>query len=167
MNAGFLGAAAMTAVMLAARGLDLSGIDLELLLGSLVTSTLGFGPWFLGLGIHFMIGAGFGMVYAALMETFNKSGWRAGLAIACVHVLAAGLILPLIGAAHPLVRTGLLPSPGPFASGMGGAAVVLFVLLHLLYGVIVGACYGVVSPAAEEPDPNRAPRRPPTALRPG
>jgi hypothetical protein len=169
INAGLWGAAAMTALMLLFRGLDLSTLNLELFLGSMVTATLGFGPWALGLGIHLVIGAGFGVLYAALMETFEQSGFRAGILIGAVHAVVAGMILPLLGAAHPLVRAGSLPAPGPFATEMGdGSAAMLFVLLHLLYGAIVGSAYIVLSPAAEEKGPAPEPgRRPPTALRRG
>jgi len=168
VNAGLYGAAATTALMLVVRALGLSGLNLELFLGSMVTQTLGFGPWALGLGIHLVIGAGFGVAYAALMETFERSGSRAGLAIGAVHALLAGMLLPLLGAAHPLVRSGSLPPPGPFAAGTGGAAPVVFILLHLLYGVIVGRTYVVLAPAAGEGA--RAPQpgpRPPTVLRRG
>jgi hypothetical protein len=169
INAGLWGAAAMTALMLVLRGLGLSTLDLELFLGSMVTSTLGFGPWALGLGIHLVIGAGFGVVYAALMETFERSGVRAGILIGAAHAFVAGMILPVLGAAHPLVRAGSLPAPGPFATGMGdGTSAMLFILLHLLYGTIVGSAYIVLSPAAGKegsaPEPGR---RPPTALRRG
>ncbi len=169
INAGLWGAAAMTALMLVVRGLGLSGLNLELFLGSMVTSTLGFGPWALGLGIHLVIGAGFGVVYAALMETSERSGFRAGMLIGAVHAVLAGIFLPLLGAAHPMVRAGSLPAPGPFATGLGdGTAATLFVLLHLLYGAIVGRAYVVLSPAAEEGSPAPEPgRRPPTALRRG
>lgn len=169
INGGFWGAAAMTVLMLIVRGLGLSTLNLELFLGSMVTSTLGFGPWALGLGIHLVIGAGFGVVYAALMETFERSGFRTGMLIGAGHAVLAGMILPLLGAAHPLVRAGGLPAPGPFATGMGdGTAAMLFVLVHLLYGAIVGSAYVVLSPAAEEEGPAPEPgRRPPTALRRG
>jgi len=99
------------------------------------------------------------------METFERSGWRAGLVIGGAHAILAGMILPLLGATHPLVRAGSLPSPGPFGSGMGGASTAIFILLHLLFGAIVGRAYVVLSPALEEPRAPLPGRRPPTALR--
>jgi hypothetical protein len=103
------------------------------------------------------------------METFERSGFRIGLVLGAGHALLAGMLLPVLGAAHPLVRAGSLPAPGPFATGIGGgSAAALFVLLHLLYGAIVGSAYVVLSPAAEERGPTTEPgRRPPTALRRG
>jgi hypothetical protein len=167
VNAGLMGAAAMTAVTLATRSFNLSSLNLELLLGSLVTSTSGFGPWALGFCIHLLIGAAFGVVYAAIMETFERSGLRIGLEIAVLHLLLAGFLLPVVGTANPLVRSGSLPSPGPFASGLGGPAVITFIFIHLLFGAIVGSSYLVVSPAAKGSAPAEAPHRPPTALRRG
>ena len=42
---------------------------------------------------------------------------------------------------HPLVRTGALENPGPFATGMGPNTAMGFLVVHLLFGVVVAVFY--------------------------
>jgi hypothetical protein len=162
INAGFLGAVAMTVFMIALRTLGVTSLNLEILLGSMVTSTSDIGSWGLGFLIHLIAGALFGIVYGLIMESLGRTGWVVGVGIAAVHAVLSGLALPLIGAAHPLVRSGQIPAPGLFASALGGMGVVLFIALHLIFGAIVGRTYVALS-TAPQARPETAPRRrPPT-----
>jgi len=164
INAGFLGAAAMTVLMIAMRALGVTSMNLEAMLGSMVTAIPDFGSWGLGFLIHLIAGGVFGIVYGFLMESLGRTGWLVGVGIAAVHAVLLGLALPWLGAMHPLVRTGQMPAPGLFASVLGGAGVVLFIALHLLFGAIVGRYYVALSPAPQV-RPGSAPRRrPPTVL---
>jgi len=163
INAGFLGAAAMTVLMIALRTLGLTTMNLETMLGSMVTSTPDFGSWGLGFLIHLIAGALFGIVYGFVLERLGRTGWSVGVSIAVVHSVLSGLALPLIGAMHPLVRTGRMPSPGLFASSLGTTGVTVFVALHLLFGAIVGKYYVVLS-TAPQTRPASAPRRPPSTV---
>lgn len=164
INAGLVGAAAMTLAGILVRTLGITTMNLELMLGTMVTSQVGMGSWGLGLLIHLVLGALFGLLYGAVMEALGKSGWEVGLGIATVHVVVTGLALPLIGAAHPLVRSGQLAPPGVFASGLGVVGVVLYVALHWLYGVIVGRSYVVLSTVTEPGFTPAARRRPPSTV---
>jgi hypothetical protein len=141
LNAGLFGGAAMTAALLAFRLLASPVLNLELLLGSSVSGATGFGTWALGLGIHLVIGAGTGIVYAGLIEIVGRGGWKVGLAIAGIHAFLAGWILPLVETAHPLLREGDLPAPGAFDSDAGTTGIASFVVAHLAYGAIVGLSY--------------------------
>lgn len=165
INAGLLGAAAMTVLMLILRSLGWTPINLEMMLGSMVTSTIGLAAWMLGLYMHLVAGAVFGVLYAEIMEHLGRAGWAVGLGIGGLHALLAGLILPLLGAIHPLVQTGTLAPPGLLGSGMGAGGGILFILLHLMFGAIVGAFYVALSAAPEERSPGEpAPRRPSTVI---
>jgi len=163
INAGFRGAAAMTVLMVVLRTLGVSSMNLETMLGSMVTSTPDFGSWGLGFLIHLIAGGVFGIVYGFIMESLGRTGWSVGVGIAAVHSVLSGLALPLIGAMHPLVRSGRMAAPGLFASSLGGTAVVLFIALHLLFGAIVGSYYVVLS-TAPQPRPAAAPRRSSTVI---
>jgi hypothetical protein len=167
INAGFLGAVAMTALMLTLRTLGLTPMDLEMMLGSMVNSTIGMAAWMLGLFMHLGVGAGFGVVYAGIMESLGRSGWPLGLAIAAVHTFVSGFILPLIGALHPLVQIGTMAPPGIFASGLGAPGVFLFIALHLVYGAIVGAFYVVLWTAPEASPSLESCRKGPSTVRRG
>ena len=165
INAGFLGAAAMTVLMIALRMLGITSMNLETMLGSMATSTADFGSWGLGFLIHLIAGGIFGILYGFVMENLGRTGWSVGVGIAVVHSVLSGLMLPLIGAMHPLVRTGRMPAPGLFASALGGTGVVVFIALHLLFGAIVGAYYIVLSTAPQS-RPAESPRhRPSTVIR--
>lgn len=163
INAGFLGAAAMTILMIALRTLGITSMNLETMLGSMATSTPDFGSWGLGFLIHLIAGGVFGIVYGFLMENLGRTGWSVGVGIAVVHSVLSGLALPLIGAMHPLVRTGRMPAPGLFASALGGTGVVLFIALHLLFGAIVGTYYIALSTAPRS-RPAEAPRHRPSTV---
>jgi len=134
------------------------------MLGSMVTSTPDFGSWGLGFLIHLIAGALFGIVYGFVMESLGRTGWSVGVGIAAVHSVLSGLALPLIGAMHPLVRTGRMPAPGLFASALGGTGVVLFIALHLLFGAIVGIYYVALSTAPQSRPAEVPGRRPSTVI---
>jgi hypothetical protein len=140
---GLLGAAAMSVVMALCR-LALIPIDLELLLGSFVLAELGFGAWLVGVGIHLSLGALFGLLYAWIFERgMQRSGPAAGAAIGMLHAGIAGAALAALPEVHPLVPIALV-SPGAYFVALGSSGVMLFVLLHLLFGGVVGAYYGQV-----------------------
>jgi hypothetical protein len=164
INAGFLGAVVMTVFMIVLRTLGLTSMNLEAMLGSMVTSIPDFGSWGLGFLIHLIAGGLFGIVYGFLMESLRRTGWSVGVGIAVVHTVLSGLAMPLIGAMHPLVRTGQMPAPGMFASALGGTGVVLFIALHLLFGAIVGKYYVALSKTPKSRPAESPRRRPPSTV---
>jgi hypothetical protein len=140
---GLLGAAAMSVVMALCR-LARIPIDLELLLGSFVLGEVGFDAWMVGIGIHLGIGAVFGFVYAWIFERgMQMAGAAAGVAVATLHAGIAGAVLAAAPSVHPLVPSDV-SSPGAYFIGLGSSGLLLFLLLHLLFGGIVGAYYGAV-----------------------
>jgi len=152
---GLLGAAAMSVVMALCR-LARIPVDLELLLGSFVLGELGFEAWLVGVGIHLSLGALFGLLYAAIFERgMQRSGPAAGAAIGMLHAGIVGAVLAALPDVHPLVPTEL-PSPGAYFVALGSSGVMLFVLLHLLFGGVVGAYYGPVESGRAPFAPRRA-----------
>lgn len=142
--AGIAGAAAMAVVSLVARMLGMP-IMLELLVGSLFTGDLSLGAWIAGFAMQLGIGAVFGMAYAFLFEhVFLRSGLTVGLLIGAVHAVVAGISLTFVPPTHPLVPD-VLPAPGPFMIGLGVLGPVIFVGLHLMFGIIVGSVYAPAS----------------------
>jgi hypothetical protein len=140
---GVLGAAAMTLVMALCR---LGGVPvgLELLLGTLATGSLGFMSWVVGVSLHLALGALLALVYAWVFERGTQlAGAWVGASVATLHATLAGVVLAAVPSLHPLVPEAL-PGPGAFFIGLGASGLLLFVLLHLLYGAIVGSFYGPV-----------------------
>ncbi|HEX9619681.1 MAG TPA: hypothetical protein VF989_06085 [Polyangiaceae bacterium] len=141
--AGLIGALGMTVIAFLARAAGMP-IDMEMALGSLLTLDSNPATWLLGLVIHLVIGAVFGVGYAALFEkVLHRSGAGPGAALGLVHGLLSGLLLGLIPALHPLMP-GLMPAPGLFMVNAGGGAPLLFFGLHAMFGAIVGRWYAPV-----------------------
>ncbi|MGI8668731.1 MAG: hypothetical protein ACR2J3_02670 [Aridibacter sp.] len=47
--------------------------------------------------------------------------------------------------AHPLMQNGTLPAPGFFAANFGIMSIIAVLLLHIIYGAVVGAIYTPVN----------------------
>jgi hypothetical protein len=138
---GIIGA---TTISVVTAGLRAAGvpINLELMLGSLFTESTSFASWLLGLALHLMVGSAFGVVYALIFEhALYRASWGLGIVVSLAHLALVGFALAGVPAMHPLIPQAL-PAPGPMMLGYGTIGFVSFVLLHLMFGVIVGGLYG-------------------------
>lgn len=146
--AGVLGALAMTVLMSLCRALNLTALNLEILLGSLIASRVGPGVWLLGFVTHLVVGGFFGLLYGIAFQVTGRSGPGTGTLFGFAHWLVAGSFLMVFPAIHPLIPE-VLRAPGPFALALGGSAFVLTLLEHLMYGAIVGGVYEQSTRASE------------------
>jgi hypothetical protein len=122
-------------------------LNIEMMLGSLALGAIGPEAWLLGLAMHVAAGAIFGIVYAVIFEKgLHAASAGLGLALGSVHAVVTGVFLAFIPDIHPLVPA-FMPAPGLFLLGLGAFGVLLFLALHLLFGVIVGSSYGSVADA--------------------
>ena len=161
--AGLAGALTTAWVLTGLRAFGVTSMNLELMLGSMMTARIDRISWILGLAMHLGAGMVLGILYALVMELLGRSGWLVGYLISCVHAIISGLLMPFTWGFHPLVRSGRMASPGAFASSLGLGAVILYVMQHLVFGLVVGSMYAV----AGKPDPvslRTSPRRRPSAL---
>ncbi len=85
----------------------------------------------------------FSIIYAVLFTALGLSGgWRWGLIFGAVHSVLAGVVLGMMPLVHPRVGPGKeLPAPGLFAKNISPMAPVGLIMLHLVFGAIVGALY--------------------------
>jgi hypothetical protein len=146
-KAGALGAVAMTVLMIIARALGVTILNIEMALGSLVTGKIGAGSWILGFLMHLLVGGLLAQLYAVGFEflTERASPWI-GAGFSLIHTSFAAVAMFLIGSIHPLMRNnGVLPAPGPFAINYGTFTAVAFVALHVVYGSWVGSVYSMRS----------------------
>jgi hypothetical protein len=135
--AGILGALAMSLAMFLLR-LGGFNVSFEALLGTLVTTD--GSAWLPGLALHVGIGVMAALVYAVIFEmAVQRSGAAVGAGLGLCHGLMAGLMMSGIPAMAPL-EVGM-HSPGPFLQNMSYGPF-LFVLLHILFGTVVGMAYG-------------------------
>ena len=142
IGAGFLAAAMGSSGARAASSLDIQSV-----LGTAAAQAIPMsGPTALLVGTlwHSVNGIVFALAYAEILLVRQKqSTVPTGLTLGLVLWLAAMLILPVLIAMEPSVRSGRSPNPGFFLLGLGmGWTPALFVLLdHLVYGMLVGAIY--------------------------
>jgi hypothetical protein len=119
-------------------------VNLELLLGTVTGASPSTVTWIVGLIMHLIISGLIAPVYAVGFEyVVHRAGWLVGLALGIIHSLIGGAFLGLMPKMHPMVPE-IMPAPGAFMSNLGMIGIVAFVVLHLIYGAIVGAAYGPV-----------------------
>ncbi len=146
--AGLAGTAVMTAIMYMGFVMGMR-MDMPMMLG---TMFLRKGPaaWLLGVMIHFMMGAAFFVVYAALFSALgletSLAGWGALFGLA--HGVAAGMAMGMMGTMHPRLTpagggaaTDTLPAPGVFGIHVSAVAPMAILGLHVAYGAVAGAVY--------------------------
>jgi hypothetical protein len=87
----------------------------------------------------------FAIIYAVLFTVLALAGgWLWGLIFGAVHGVFAGLVMGMMPMVHPRMGQGKeLPSPGLFAKNISPLAPMGLIMLHLVYGAIVGAIYVV------------------------
>lgn len=139
--AGALGGLVMTVLTAIARAMGMQ-VNLEMLLGTMFGLSPGSAAWVLGLVMHLMISGLIALLYAFGFERVtHRAGAGIGAAFSFIHMVIAGVFMGVIPMMHPLVPE-QLPAPGAFMVNMGAMGVGAFVMLHLIYGAIVGGIYG-------------------------
>ncbi|AFZ69250.1 hypothetical protein [Deinococcus peraridilitoris] len=140
--AGVLGAAAMEALAFVAHQSKVSALSMSRYEGSIVTGrTDGVGSRAAGIGAHVLLSTLIALPYAAVLERSRSRTNTVGAQLGLVHWLVAGLALPGLDALNSTVRDGQTPRLRTFARGYGRGSVVMFLLGHLLYGVVVTRTY--------------------------
>lgn len=141
--AGFIATAAMSMVVLAGYAVAVSLGSVEpgaslvqrwmwgLAHNSLTQATQTLLP--IALGIHFLAGIAWAMVYAAFAQhRLHGPGWRRGMLFSLVPWgLSVVLFLPLVGG-------------GPFGFAFDAGPLPIFgnLMAHLIYGALLGQMYG-------------------------
>ena len=144
---GFVGTLILTTGLRTATELRLTRIDLPFLLGTAFSSDR-IRARALGYGLHFVAGLGFASLYYAVFSAIGEASWRLGAVFGLVHAIFAGtalvnILLPLV---HPRMATPfsaanstpLLEPPGFLLLNYGASTPAVMVVVHVLYGAIVG-----------------------------
>ena len=87
----------------------------------------------------------FALAHVALYQAFDLDSELAlwGLAFGAVHWLVAGMALGMMPMLHPRIKEGTLMPPGAFAMDYPMATMMGFLMLHLMFGILVGVFYDV------------------------
>lgn len=155
--AGVIGGAVMILIMIIARAAGMTEMNMAMVLGSMITQQTTAGTWALGFVMHLVISGLIALIYAAVFEAIRRSNWFLGLIGGAIHAVIAGFVLLWMPAIHPLMPD-TITAPGAFAINYGMTTAVAFVILHLIYGMIVGSLYSPVNvPRLTTTEPTRPP----------
>ena len=99
-----------------------------------------------GAMMHGAMSIVFGLIhvvfYNALGLESELIAW--GLLFGFVHWLISGMGLSMVPAMHPLMKRGQMETPGAFALSCPPLTAMGFFILHLVFGIVVGALYGAL-----------------------
>ena len=148
VSAGLIGGAAMALILYMgiAMAPDQMRMNLFHILGTMnLPRGSDTAVYMLGAMVHAVMAIVFGLIHAAVFSMFgegtNLVGW--GALFGLVHWVIVGGSLYGMGYLHPLMRSGDIDKPGPFAISYPKPTAVGFLMLHLVYGMIVGGLYTV------------------------
>lgn len=145
---GLIGTVVLTTGLALAQQVGWTRMDIPLLLGTVFTPRRARAAA-IGYAIHFLNGLIFSALYGVVFVALDEAGWLLGAVLGTVHALFAGgaLVNVLLPAVHPRMgkpwsdsrETPVLEPPGFLLMNYGRATVVVTLLLHVVYGAIVGA----------------------------
>ena len=116
--------------------------NLFYMLGTMLTRNKGAA--YVGGGmIHLMMGIGFALVHAAAYQVFGLTSAFAawGILFGLVHWLMAGMGMGMVGSVHPMMRSGEMQAPGVLVKNFPSMTVAGFLMMHVMYGLLVGVLY--------------------------
>ena len=137
----------MTAMMYMGRAMMPAQMPMNILymMGSMMSRSSG--PLYLmGFMMHFGMGVIYAIVHTSLYQAFGLESellvW--GLLFGAVHWVVASMGMGMMGSMHPRIRDGELAAPGAFLKNYPMMSVVGFLMLHLMFGLVVGSVYEAV-----------------------
>lgn len=140
--AGVIAGLVMGIIMVIAHSTGMTPMNMPMYQGSMMTGEATSTAWWLGMFSHLIVSGLIALVYAVGFEYIaKKSTWLIGAAFGFVHWIIAGIFLGMMSNIHPLMQDGRLDAPGFFAANFGSVSIVAVLLLHIIYGAIVGAIY--------------------------
>ena len=122
----------------------LLGFGLALtMLGTMFLASPGPALW-LGMMIHLMMGTVlFPAIYGFALQPGSGSGTGRGVLLGLILWAAANLmVMPMMDAIHPMVKSGMMPAPGFLMLNLGVMAPVGSLIGHLVYGALLGKLAG-------------------------
>ncbi len=118
-------------------------MNLFMMLGSMMLP-VGAAAFVMGAMIHAGMSIVFGLAHGAVIAALDidsaEAAW--GLLFGLVHWGIVGMTLGMLPLMHPRMRSGEIDEPGFYALRYPPMTAMGFLMLHLVYGVIVGALYG-------------------------
>ncbi len=96
-----------------------------------------------GTMMHAMMGIAFVLAHMGVFKGLDLTSaliaW--GVLFGFVHYLIVGMGMGMMGTMHPLMRSGQMQAPGFFVTKLPMPTVMGFLMVHIVYGLVVGALY--------------------------
>ncbi len=118
-------------------------MNLFMMLGSMMLP-VGAAAFVMGAMMHAGMSVVFGLIHGAVFSAADIDSAQAawGLLFGLVHWAVVGMALGMLPMMHPRIRDGEIEAPGFYALRYPPMTAMGFLMLHLVFGVIVGALYG-------------------------
>lgn len=142
--AGLVGGAVMAALLQMGIMMmpDKMRMNLLLMLGSMMGLS-GAMAYVAGLMMHLIASAIFGIIHASIFAGADiDSGeilWGALFGLG--HAVITGIMLMGMPMMHREIKAGRMEAPGPLAISLGAPTAMGFVVLHVIFGALVGVLY--------------------------
>ena len=140
--AGLVGTAAMSLLMVMGPRMGMPRMAIWEMLGSMFDS---HGNNTLGWIAHFMMGAVFALVYAALWSAgLGAPTLIGGVLFGAVHFVIVGLMMGGIPMLHAGIKAGTVQAPGVLMLNGGVLGLIGGLIGHILYGLVVASVYAAI-----------------------
>ncbi len=97
----------------------------------------------IGIILHLMMGVIFAIIYGALFNLLGiAANWFWGGVFGLIHGIVLGAMLPIMPSIHPRMgNSKVLPPLGAYASNYGSMMPVAWIMLHIIFGAVIGWLY--------------------------
>ncbi len=144
IGAGLVGGIVMIVLLYAGIMMmpDQMRMNLLYMLGSMM-GMRGGSAYMAGLMMHLVASAAFGIVHAAIFAAadIDDSELLWGALFGLGHAMITGMMLVMMPAMHREMQAGRLEAPGAFGISLGRPTAMGFVVLHVIFGAVVGVIY--------------------------
>ncbi len=145
--AGIVGALVMLVVMYGGKAMGMTSMDLLKTLGTMMLPKASDGVAYgVGMMMHLMMGAAFGVIHAGVLHAFGPSSNAAAtwisIGIGVVHGMMVLVAMPMmLNMAHPLVKDGTMDKPGTALMNFGTMTPMGVTMGHVVFALVAGALY--------------------------
>ena len=144
LSAGIIGGLAMLIPIYLGRMMMSEQMKMDLLkmLGTMMMPVSGM-TYGIGLVIHLVMSLVFASAHAAFYLWLDiESGYAIGIVFGIVHFIGTGIFFGMLGSTvHRGIREGVVSAPGYFALKLGAPTAMGALVVHILFGLLVGGLY--------------------------
>ncbi|HEY2747001.1 MAG TPA: hypothetical protein VGL86_20400 [Polyangia bacterium] len=146
---GFVGTVVLSTLAATCQGLGLTRMNIPFILGTMFTPDRDRAK-VVGLGVHLVNGWIFSLLYIATFRLLDRAGIVLGGAIGLLHALfVLTVVMRVLPGLHPRMASEhhgpatarQLEPPGFLALNYGVSTPIAVVLIHVVYGMILGGFY--------------------------